>query len=74
MKPIGLLDAAAKRWPDLSRSQLLVQLALEGYRSAQRANEERHQRRLAALRQHSGAFSGAYGPHYLQQMREEWPT
>ena len=68
------LDAAAKRWPDLRRSQLLVQLALEGHRSAQRAHDERHQRRLAALRRHSGAFSGAYGPHYLQQMREEWPA
>jgi hypothetical protein len=68
------LDAATMRWPDLSRSQLLVQLALEGHRSAQRAHEERHRRRLAALRKHSGALSGAYGPAYLQQMREEWPA
>jgi hypothetical protein len=68
------LDEAARRWPDLSRSQLLVQLALEGHRSAQRAREERHRRRLAALRKHSGALSGAYGPDYLQQMREEWPA
>jgi len=74
------LDAAARRWPDLSRSQLLVRLALEGHRSAQlaheaaqRADEERHRRRLAALHKHSGALSGAYGPTYLQQMREEWP-
>jgi len=56
------LDAAAMRWPDLRRSQLLVQLALEGHRSAQRAHEERHRRRLAVLRKHSGALSGVYGP------------
>lgn len=68
------LDAAARRWPDQSRSQLLVQLALEGHRAAQRAHEERHRRRLAALRKHSGALTGAYGPDYLQQMREEWPA
>jgi hypothetical protein len=67
------LDAAAKRWPGLSRSQLLVQLLSEGRRSARRARDERRERRLAALRRHSGAFSGAYGPHYLQEMREEWP-
>jgi len=47
-----------------------VQLALEWHRSAQRAREERHRRRLAALRKHSGA----YGTAYLQQMREEWPA
>lgn len=68
------LDAAARRWPDLSRSQLLVQLALEGHRSAQRAHDERHRRRLAALREHSGALSGAYGPDYLRQMRADWPA
>ena len=68
------LDAAATRWPDLSRSQLLVRLALEGDRAARRLHDERHQRRLAALRRHSGAFSGAYGPRYLQQAREEWPA
>jgi hypothetical protein len=69
----GALDAAASRWPDLSRSQLLVKLALEGHHSAQHAHEERHRRRLAALRKHSGALTGTYGPGYLQQMREEWP-
>ncbi len=68
------LDEAASRWPGLSRSQLLVQLALEGHRSAQRTHEERHRRRLAALRKHSGALSGAYGPDYLRQMRGEWPV
>ncbi len=66
--------ATARHGTDLSRGQLLVRLALEGHRLAERADEERHQRRLEALRQHSGAFTGAYGPLYLQKMREEWPA
>lgn len=68
------LDAAAARWPELSRSQLLVQLALEGHRAAQHAHDERRSRRLAAVREHSGALTGAYGPEYLQRLRQEWPA
>lgn len=68
------LDAAAARWPDLSRGQLLVQLALEGHRVDQRAHDERRNRRLAALHEHSGALTGAYGPDYLHRLREEWPA
>ena len=68
------LDAAASRWPGLSRPQLLVRLALEGHQAAQRAHDERRRRRLAAVRQHSGILTGACGPDYLQQLREEWPA
>jgi len=67
------LDAASARWPELSRAQLLVQLALEGHRAAQRAHQERHRRRLAALRTHSGALTGTYQPNYLRRLREDWP-
>jgi hypothetical protein len=68
------LDEAATRWPDLSRSQLLVRLALEGHRAAQRARDEHRRRRLAALREHSGILTGAYGPGYLDRLRQEWPA
>lgn len=68
------LDAAAARWPDLSRSQLLVRLALEGHQAAQQAHNEHRGRRLAALRQHSGVLTGTYGPDYLEELRGEWPT
>lgn len=67
------LDAAALRWPGLSRPQLLVRLALEGHEAAQQAHDERRRRRLAAVRKHSGILSGAYGPDYLRQLREGWP-
>jgi len=68
------LDAAASRWPGVSRPQLLVRLALEGHRAAQQAHDERRRRRLAAVREHSGILTGAYGPGYLDQLREEWPA
>jgi len=68
------LDAAARRWPELSRPQLLVRLALEGDHAAQRVHEERRQRRLTAVRRHSGILTGAYGPDYLRKLREEWPA
>jgi len=67
------LDAAAHRWPDLSRPQLLVRLALEGHRAAQQAQSERRHRRRAAVRKHSGVLTGTYGPDYLRRLHEEWP-
>jgi hypothetical protein len=67
------LDAAAHRWPGLSRAQLLVRLALAGHQAAQQAHDERRRRRLVAVHKHSGMLSGSYGPGYLQQLRDEWP-
>lgn len=67
------LDAAAARWPGLSRPQLLVRLALEGHRAAAQVREERRRRRLEALADHRGAFTGSYGDDYLERSREEWP-
>ena len=65
------LDVAAARWPDLSRPQLLVRLALA---AAEPLNAEQwRERRLAALeRLASGEF--AYPPGYLAELREHWPA
>lgn len=68
------LDEAASRWPDLSRPQLLVRLALEGHQAAHQAHDDRRRRRLAAVRQNSGSLTGAYGRDYLKNLRAEWPT
>jgi len=68
------LDEAERRWPGVSRLQLLVRLALEGHRAAQQAHDDRRRRRLEAARRHSGSLTGAYGPDYLKNLREEWPT
>ena len=66
------LDDAATRWPDLSRAQLLVRLALEGSRMARHERDERRRRRLAVLHQRSGTLTGAYGPDYLNRLRQDW--
>jgi hypothetical protein len=67
------LDEAAQRWPGLSRGQLLVRLALEGHRAADREQEDRRRRRLGLLHRHSGMLTGAYTDH-LERLRQEWPA
>lgn len=66
------LDVAATWWPDLSRAQLLVRLALEGHHAASAERQERRERRLAAVRRYSGLLTGAYPPDHLDRLREEW--
>lgn len=68
------LDAAARRWPELSRPQLLVRLALEADHAAQQADADRLARRLATVKKHSGSFTGSYGPDYLSALRADWPA
>jgi hypothetical protein len=68
------LDDAARRHPGLSRAQLLVRLALEGHAAARESRDTRRQRRLAAIRKHSGSLTGSYGPDYLKRLRADWPA
>ena len=68
------LDAAARLWPGLSRPQLLVRLALAGDDAARRAQQDRRRRRLAALGEHRGVLTGAYGPGHVRSLHEEWPA
>lgn len=65
------LDATAHRWPDLSRPQLLVHLALEGARSEL---EKKRSSGLPAIEQSAGALTGSYGPGYLEQLDDDWPA
>lgn len=67
------LRAAANRWPGLSRSQLVVRLALEGHRAAQQAEDERRERRLTAIRSSNGKYPGAFPDDHLSALRVEWP-
>lgn len=68
------LDDAAQRWPGLSRSQLVVRLALEGHRAAVADRAQRRARRLEALGAHDGEFTGTYGDGYLDVLRSDWPA
>lgn len=67
------LDRAAERWPGLSRSQLLVRLALEADRAAAEHREARLQRRREAIAELSGCLTGVYEPGYLDALRQDWP-
>lgn len=67
------LDAAALRWPHLSRSQLIVRLALEGRSRVQEDAEAGRRTRLGALHEHAGAGTGAFGRGYLEDLRADWP-
>ncbi len=67
------LDAAAVRWPGLTRSQLLVRLALEGNEAAARTRNEHRAARRAAIRRHAGTLAGVYRVGYLDEIREGWP-
>jgi hypothetical protein len=67
------LDEAAVRWPQLSRSQLITRLALEGHRAGVVQQRRRRSERLEALRRHSGAMTGLYPPGHVKDLREDWP-
>lgn len=68
------LDRAAKRWPGVSRPQLLVRLALEGDRAAAATREDLTTRRRAAIDELSGSLTGVFGPGYLDDLRADWPS
>lgn len=68
------LDAAAVRWPDLSRPKLLVRLVLEADASAGHARIDERHRRLDVIHRHSGSATGVYGPDYLDELRNDWPA
>lgn len=68
------LDAAEARYPELSRAQILVRLALDGHKAAEQARDARRHSKLAAIHAHSGILTGTYGGDYLDRLRDEWPT
>ncbi|MCW4386315.1 hypothetical protein OH146_11080 [Salinibacterium sp. SYSU T00001] len=66
------LDEAAKLWPDEPRSRLIVRTILAGGDAL--ADSPRHPDRAAAMRRVRGAYTGAYGPGYLDGLRADWPA
>ncbi|WP_336922690.1 hypothetical protein [Aquipuribacter sp. SD81] len=68
------LDLAARTWPDLSRPQLLVRLALEGYAAVTLTADARRQQRQAALAEQAGRLTGVFGADHLADLREDWPA
>lgn len=69
------LDDAATRWPSEAgnRTALLRMLVDEGHRAVVERRAQKVTRRRDAIRRTSGALTGAYGPNYLAELREDWP-
>jgi hypothetical protein len=66
-----LLDAAQRRWPELTdRKALLLRLAATGGEVISAAAAERR----AAIASTAGALSGVYEPRELERLRKDWPA
>lgn len=65
------LDAAARRWPGLSRPRLLARLAAEGQRAVQ--EDTGAQLRVAGVRRSAGTLAGAWPAGARDGLRDEWP-
>ena len=66
------LDEAAKRWPNEPRSRLIVRAITAGGDSL--AKDAALDIRLATLRRLQGSYPDAYGPGYLETLRDDWPA
>lgn len=68
------LAAAAQRWPeDRDRpGRLLLRLIEAGQEHIAPESAQRVEARRAAIRHQAGALTGAYGPGYLDELREDW--
>lgn len=70
------LHDAARQWPqDRERpAKLLLDLMREGHRAITTNVERTTADRRAAIQRTSGALNGTYPPHYLEQLRGDWPA
>ncbi len=66
-----LLDAAQRRWPEVTdRKALLLRLAMEGGEAIAAAAA----RRRTAIAETAGTLSDVYEPGELERLREDWPA
>jgi hypothetical protein len=64
------IDAAAERYPGETRAGVLRHLALAGAE----ALTQQQQRHRDVVHAHAAGFPGLYGPGYLDDLRDEWPS
>jgi hypothetical protein len=67
------IDAAARRWPDEPRSKLLLRLVDAGAAALEEGRDATVRERRAAIEASSGKYPDAFGPHYLADLRRDWP-
>jgi len=65
-----MLDAAQRRWPEVTdRKDLMLRLASLGRRAIDEAGLERRR----AVEETAGLLSDVYRPGDLDRLREDWP-
>ncbi len=67
------IDKAARRWPDESRSKLLLRLVDAGGAALERVDDLASSQRQDAIRDSSGKYADAFSVDYLAELRRDWP-
>lgn len=68
------LDAAARRWPEVTqRSELLRRLVAAGHLAVSAHHDREVTARRAAVHRTAGALTGIYEPGELAELRQDWP-
>ncbi len=68
------IDLAAQRWPGEPRSKLLLRLLEAGKDTLEESGHQADEVRRAAVMASSGRYPHAFGPHYLDELRQDWPA
>lgn len=68
------LDLASAHWPGESRAELLRRLVEVGGASLAHADDQEVAARKAAILSSSGGYAGAFGPDFLDDLRQDWPA
>ncbi len=67
------LTRAAIRWPGETRAKLLLRLIGAGSAAIENEINAEREAHHAAVERSSGRYPTAFGPDYLQELRQDWP-
>jgi len=68
------IDLAAQRWPGEPRSKLLLRLLAAGKDALEQGDQQFNEAQRAAVMSSSGKYPDAFGPDYLDELRQDWPA
>lgn len=68
------LDIAAKRWPGVPRSKLLVRLVEAAGDILEKDEDAKKLVHRATVLASAGRYPEAFGPDYLAELRLDWPA
>ncbi|MDQ6754505.1 MAG: hypothetical protein M3017_14175 [Actinomycetota bacterium] len=68
------IDLAAQRWPGEPRSKLLLRLVDAGRGALEQIDHQVTEVRREAVMASSGKYPDAFGPNYLDELRQDWPA